>query len=91
MRLRFGPVVRTSDPLTSHQAAAKIPYRMSKVRWVAEYVAAHPGQTTGQVSEAAPFSGAWKRISDAKNRGLIVYGPAREYQGRNQQTCWPKE
>ena len=78
-QMPFPPAARNIDPATSHQAAEKITNRMSKMQWVAEHVAKYPGLTTGEVCEAAPFPGAWKRISDAKNQGLIVYGPSREY------------
>ena len=83
------PAARSADPDTSYQAAKRISHRRTKAQWIAEYVEMFPGLTTGEVCEGVGFPGAWKRISDAKNQGLIVYGKPREYQGRNQQTCWP--
>ena len=88
-QLAFPPAARNIDPNTSHEAAAQIIGRKSKVQRIAEYVAMFPGLTTGQICAALSLEGGWKRISDAKNQGLIVYGAPREYQGRNQRTCWP--
>lgn len=90
VQLPFPPAARNIDPATSHQAAERITNRTSWVSLVADQVSKNPGLTTGELAYIMGNPpGLWKRISDAKNQGLIVYGKPREYQGRSQQTCWP--
>jgi hypothetical protein len=69
----FAPAARTSDPQTSHTAAASVD-RATIVRRLLEAYAAHPAGLT--TSEVAALTGldeyaASKRASDAESTGLV--------------------
>lgn len=86
------PLARTSDPITSHEAAARVTNRESiKARCLA-YIRAHPGVTAGQVGVGTDlgYEKVWRRVSELKNDGLIYEGvETREWGGRQQVTLYP--
>ena len=87
------PISRTTDPATSHLAAEAISAsgkRESHVALVVEVVRAHPGLVAHEI---APLAGldyieAVRRLSDAKNRGLLRQGFAVKWANRPCSTWW---
>lgn len=86
------PVARADDPHTSYLAEAELSEkRVGIVRKVYAYVVAHPGQTSGQISEGLGMEHheVWRRVSDAKGLGLIYASGKRLWEGSGrQQGCW---
>ena len=70
----YPPNVRTSDPITSHTAAAKSePKRGTHASQCLAMFRAYPnGLTYAEVERYTMLRGAWKRCSDLKNLKLIV-------------------
>jgi hypothetical protein len=88
------PIARASDPSTSHEAAESITKSGQRQTLMAQLVAlvtAYPGETGGFYGLVTGIDGYWKRLSDAKNAGLIVQGAPRRWNGRNQVTWRPVE
>ena len=69
----FTPIARTDDPATSHAAAARIqPKRGTQASQILATLKAYPnGLTAAEVERFTLLKGAWKRVSDLKNAGLI--------------------
>ena len=88
------PASRNSDPQTSHTAEAEITksgQRGSLMRRCLHYVEDNPNQTAGEISEGLGLN-SWqvsKRLSDLKNRGLIMQNGQKEFEGR-MQSQWIK-
>jgi hypothetical protein len=69
----FTPIARNSDPSTSHAGARAIePKRGTHASQVLATIRAYPkGLTALEVERYTLIRGAWKRVSDLKNAGLI--------------------
>jgi hypothetical protein len=69
----FTPIARATDPQTSHDGAKRIePRRGTQASQVLATVRAYPnGLTALEVERYTLIRGAWKRMSDLKNAGLI--------------------
>lgn len=69
----FAPIARASDSQTSHDGAKRIqPKRGTQASQVLATVRAYPaGLTALEVERYTLIRGAWKRMSDLKNAGLI--------------------
>lgn len=69
----FAPIARASDPSTSHAAATRIePKRGTQASQILALIRAYPaGLTALEVERYSMIRGAWKRVSDLKNAGLI--------------------
>jgi hypothetical protein len=86
---------RNSDPATSHEAAAELDESSAQVciRSIVSAVAAHPGLTTGELSQYLPYSydQLRKRVPDAVRLGLIRKAGTKRWDrtGRKQEQCWP--
>ncbi len=88
------PVARADDPHTSYLAEAELSEkRIGIVRRVYAFVVAHPGRTSGEISEGLGMEHheVWRRVSDAKSLGLIYASGKRlwEGSGRQQGCLWP--
>ena len=71
----FAPVVRSRDPLTSHDGAAHVQPRRATLadQLYAVYAAHSEGLTDEEAGQYAPhISGAWKRSADLRTTGRIV-------------------
>ena len=88
------PIARPTDPETSHEAAESITdsgRRQSLAAQLLRVIKAQPGLTGGEISEVSGIE-RWavtKRLSDLKNNGQAIQGPARPWHGKNQVTWWP--
>ena len=83
------PLARTTDPVTSHEAAQAINGRRASLKaQCLGCILASPGLTAGEIGEATGLGHqrVWRRISDLKNDGLIEPGPPRMWHGRRQLT-----
>ena len=87
----FLPAHRKTDPETSAEADANITNSgdrgslMERCLW---YIQDYPDQTAGEISAGLGLN-SWqvsKRLSDLKNKGLIVPSGTRLFEGRKQQT-----
>ena len=69
-----GPVARTSDPETSHEAGEAVRRTSGTIRRALLLAyAAHPaGLTDEEAGDIVGRDGAWKRCSDLRRDGLIV-------------------
>ncbi len=69
----FSPIARASDPSTSHAGAKAIePKRGTQASQILATIRAYPaGLTASEVERYTMIRGAWKRVSDLKNAGLI--------------------
>lgn len=90
-QIDYPPVARNDDPETSHDAAEAVTGSGGRQRLsqrVLECIQQSPGLTAGEIEDATHIKGAWKRVSDLRNLGLIKAGPARTYRptGRHQLT-----
>ena len=87
----FLPAHRNTDPATSAEADAIITNSgdrgslMERCLW---YVQDNPDQTAGEISGALGLN-SWqvsKRLSDLKNKKLIIPSGTKLFEGRRQQT-----
>ena len=87
------PVSRGTDSGTSHDAAAQLTGRISLVTRIVAFVEVYPGKVRGEIADGLnePQERVWRRISDAVTQGKVLYGSPRLYDGRKQQTVWPKD
>lgn len=88
------PVSRAADPQTSYLAEAGLSEkRVGTVRKVYAFVVEYPGRTSGEISEGLGMEHheVWRRVSDAKNLGLIYASGKRlwEVTGKQQGCWWP--
>ena len=69
----FTPIARSSDPETSHAGAKAIePKRGTQASQILATIRAYTaGLTALEVERYTLIRGAWKRVSDLKNAGLI--------------------
>jgi hypothetical protein len=69
----FTPIVRSSDPETSHEAANRIlPKRGTDAARVYAWFLANPrGATAKEYSAWTKHEGGWKRCSDLIAKGLL--------------------
>lgn len=83
-------LARNTDPETSHEAAALVTNREPIKDRIVAFVTANPGYTRGEVADGMGETQerVWRRLSECVKEGRIVYGLARTYGGRKQQTCW---
>ena len=67
------PLVRTSDPGTSHDAATRItPKRGTQMATLLAVYTAYPqGLTDGEAERISGIKGSWKRSSDLRRTGAI--------------------
>lgn len=91
---RWPAVTRDSDPMPSRVGESEITAsgkRQSLVAEVAAYVRAHPGQCRGEIAQALHVDeyALSKRLSDAKNMGLIAPGASVRFASRLQSTWQP--
>jgi len=82
-------IARDTNPQTSKDAARRITesgVRQSIKERVLEYVQDHPGKTRDEIAAGTGLERAqvWRRLSDLKNDGEIVYGAPRD----GQSTIW---
>ncbi len=86
------PVSRAEDPHTSYLAEQGLSEkRISTVVKVYGFVVEYPGRTSGEISEGLRMEHheVWRRVSDAKNLGLIYASGKRLWEGTGrQQSCW---
>lgn len=69
------PHARTTDPATSHEAAARLTDKHTMMRTLLLVFAAHDGLSAEEACRMAgygPADGGWKRVSDLKNLGWIL-------------------
>ena len=87
------PLARNTDPETSHLAASQLTNLEPIKDRIVAFVTANPGCTRGEVADGMgePQDRVWRRLSECVKKGRIVYGLARTYGGRKQQTCWPRD
>ena len=90
------PIARTTDPDTSHEAAEILNesgVRTTLMEQCLEFVQRFPGHTSGEIGDRTGLGHdrVWRRLSDLKNRGMIVQGPPRQWHGRAQVTWLPVE
>jgi DNA-binding IclR family transcriptional regulator len=57
------------------------------------YVRQHPGLTAGEIGDQTGLGHdkVWRRLSELKNRGIVVQGPTRRWRGKPQMTWWPSD
>jgi hypothetical protein len=69
----FTQIARATDPETSHKGAERIePKRGTQASQILATIRAYPtGLTALEVERFTLIRGAWKRVSDLKNAGLI--------------------
>ena len=88
------PVSRPTDPIPSFVGEVEITARgrrQSQVQAIIRYVRAHPGSCRGEIATGLGMDeyGASKRLSDAKNIGMIYGLGAVHYRARLQSQWWP--
>ena len=88
------PIARASDPGTSHAAAEALTRSGGRVRQldvVLRAVLAHPGLTGTELGDTTGMGQvpAVRRLSELKNRGMVVQGAPVGLNGRRQVTWWP--
>ena len=86
-------LARNTDPETSHLAASQLTDREPIKDRIVAFVTANPGCTRGEVADGMGETQerVWRRLSECVQKGRIVYGLARTYGGKKQQTCWPRD
>jgi len=90
------PIARTTDPDTSYEAAEIITdtgVRMTLMQTCLEFVQQFPGHTAGEIGDRTGLGHdrVWRRLSDLKNLGRVIQGPAKQWHGRAQVTWLPAE
>lgn len=95
MQLR-NPIARTTDPLTSHEAAAELTRsgrRGTQAEQVLAVVRRWSGLTAGEIGEISGLGHvpAQRRLSDLERAGHIEKGEPRSFNGRRQVTWWVRE
>lgn len=84
------PLARNSDPDTSHKAAVRLSaYTMRAKLLDAFKVADMTAEEAAERCNYSAASGAWKRVSDLKNAGLIIdTGVRRKGRSGREQIVW---
>ena len=86
-------LARSTDASTSHAAAeamAGSETQRGLKALVLKALSERDGMTSGEISDAVgeEHQRIWRRVSDAKNEGLIVAKGERQWHGRAQQVWW---
>lgn len=90
-------LARTSDPTTSHLAAAAILPELGRIqRLAAAAVCENPGLTSSELSKAMEIQDPRilnRRLGEVEKAGMVVRGLARacRVSGRQAATWWPAE
>ena len=90
------PIARTTDPDTSYEAAEILNesgVRTTLMEQCLEFVQRFPGHTAGEIGDRTGLGHdrVWRRLSDLKNLGRVIQGPAKQWHGRAQVTWLPVE